>query len=458
MSFTAWNDVVSAPAPAPAQAPRAVASARPAVASQEIEDAPAFDGLEQEWNALLERSDASVFQSFEWQRTWWRHLGERRANARLHLVTVRAEGRLVAIAPFYVERERVLGMVRLRRLLFIGHRDSDYLDAIVAKGWEEECAGAIAAHLAERADLFDVAVLEETPDGSRVGPLLYEGLLRRGWAASREVEELCPQTALARSWEETLARFSLSDRREVRRRLRNMRKEHEVELEVVPDGEQVAPAMRQFVEMHQERWSRDGYWGAFADPGLAAFHCDVAGRLSGRGWLFLTFLRVDGRRCAVNYGFAFRSSASVYLTGSHAVSPDLARHSPGRTLHALGMQWAIDRGCTLYDFMRGSEPYKYELGAVDVPNWTVVAYPRRPRLYRRTHAVHLLLGSVSRRARREAHALRVASRNGAPALRAHMLRAVRRAFGDLRHILRRLSRARRQAPVTAPSDLAGARR
>jgi CelD/BcsL family acetyltransferase involved in cellulose biosynthesis len=459
VSFTAWEDVAAAPAPA--QVPRAVPGEGLALAIRKIDDAPAFDALELDWNALLERSDASVFQSFEWQRTWWRHFGERRRNARLHIVTVRAEGRLVAIAPFYVERERVLGLFRLRRLLLIGHRDSDYLDAIVAAGWEEECAGAIAAHLAEHADVFDVVVLEETPDGSLMGRLLYEALLRRGFAASRHVEELCPQTALGKSWEETIARFSLGDRREVRRRLRNMRKEHEVELEVVPPGGAVEPAMRQFVEMHQERWSRDGYWGVFADPGMAAFHRDVAERLSRRGWLFLTFLLVDGRRCAVNYGFSFRGSVSVYLTGSDAVSTGLARHSPGRTLHALGMQWAIDHGRTLYDFMRGPEPYKYELGAVDVPNWTVVAYPRHSRLTEGTHATYLFLRSASRRARREAHALRVARRNGgwlSPALRTHVARAVRRALGDLRRILRRRPRARRGAGAAAPSDGAGGRR
>jgi hypothetical protein len=45
--------------------------------------------------------------------------------------------------------------------------------------------------------------------------------------------------------------------------------------------------------MHQERWARDGYWGAFADPRRAAFQRDVAQRLARRGWLFS---RVPARR------------------------------------------------------------------------------------------------------------------------------------------------------------------
>lgn len=431
LSFTAWQEA-SASERTTAQVARAVADAR--LELRVIEDEAGFDALEREWDALLERSDASVFQSFEWQRTWWKHFGEGRADARLYLVTVRDGAGLVAIAPLRIERATVLGPLHLRRLLFVGQPDSDYLDAIVARGREAECAAAVAAHLSERSPLFDQAVLEDTPDRSRFGPLLHEAFLRRGWHSRRFVQERCPRTALAKTWDETIAAFAIENRREVRRRLRNLCKERPVELEVVPAGGDVGPAMREFVAMHQQRWARDGYWGVFADPGQAAFHCEAAERLSRRGWLFLTFLRVDGLRCASNYGFSFRSSASVYLTGSCEVPASLARHSPGRSLHALGMQWAIDHGRTVYDFMRGSEPYKYELGAEDVPNWTVVAYPRRTPALRATEAIHRVRGSAARRARREAYALKVASREGgwlSPAVRAHLARAARRAFSDL---------------------------
>jgi CelD/BcsL family acetyltransferase involved in cellulose biosynthesis len=445
VSYTGIEEVAGPPAPAqappaPAKAPRAGAAPRRELAVVVVEDERALDALEPEWNALLERSDASVFQSFEWLRTWWRHFGEGRRDARLHVVTVRGRDGLVGVAPFYVERARVLGALPLRRLLYIGHRDSDYLDALAARGREAECAEAVAGYLAGRGDVFDVAILEETPDRSQVGRLLHESFVRRGWAASRFVEGPCPRTALGGTWEETIARFKIDDRREVRRRLRNIQKEHRVELEVVTAGADVVPSMREFVEMHQQRWARDGYWGAFADRDQAEFHCEAAERLSRRGWLFLAFLRVDGRRCAVNYGFAFRDAVAIYLTGSREVPPELARHSPGRLVHALSMQWTIEGGRPVYDFMRGGERYKYELGAVDVPNWTVVAYPSPSRLTLATHRLHRIVTAVRRRGRREAHALRVASRDGgwlSPAVRAHVARAVRRALGDLRRILSR---------------------
>jgi CelD/BcsL family acetyltransferase involved in cellulose biosynthesis len=421
----------AAPVPAAAPAPLAVAVVR---------DERALDALEPEWNALLERSDATVFQSFEWLRTWWRHFGEGRPGARLHVVTVRGPGGLVAVAPLYVHRLRLLGLAPFRRLLFLGHRDSDYLDVLAARGLEDDCAEAIAAHLARARAEFDVAVLEEIPDGSRTGPALAAALARRGFEVSRAHDSPCPRTALGATWEETVARFGQSDRREVRRRLRNIHKEHRVELELVEAGAGVRPAMREFVEMHQERWARDGWWGAFADPAAAEFQCAVAERLAARGWLFLAFLRVDGRRVAVNYGFSFRDAVGVYLPGAREAPPALARHSPGRVLHALGMQWAIAHGRAVYDFMRGAEPYKYEFDAVDVPNWRTVAYPRRARGAAAAHALQRALATVRRRLRNEAAALRVARGAGgwgSPAVRTHLARALRRGLSDVRRVLRR---------------------
>src|SRR2546425_10514754 len=93
-----------------ARAPRFPPADLDRAALRVVENAREFDALEGEWNALLEKSAASVFQSFEWQRTWWKHFGERRENARLHIVTVRVDDGLIALAPFYVDHVRTLGV------------------------------------------------------------------------------------------------------------------------------------------------------------------------------------------------------------------------------------------------------------------------------------------------------------------------------------------------------------
>lgn len=441
MAYTGSEEIGASAAGAPAV--RGAPARRGDLAVSVVEDAQDFDALEPEWNALLERCDATVFQTFEWHRTWWSHFGERAPNARLHLVTLRGRDGLVAVAPFWVDRSRVLG-VPLRRLFFVGHPDTDYLDLLVEPGREEQCVELVAAHLADRPGLLDLAILADTPDGSRTGALLHDALRRRGWAASRTVGELCPRTSLRASWEETLASFQINHRREIRRRARNIEKAFPTELELVRSGEQVDAAVQEFIEMHQERWARDGYWGAFVDPGRAAFQRDVAQRLARRGWLLLAFLRVGGERVAVNYNFTFRDTVYVYLTGARN-RPDLRQLSPGRVIHGMCMKWAVEHGRTVYDFMRGTEHYKYELGAVDVPNWTIVAYPRSPRVTAAMHRLDVMLRGIARRSRRELQLLRAAGRAEgwlSMALLRHLARGSRRAVKDF---LERLPGRRRGA-------------
>ena len=89
-------------------------------------EAGGFWALKPEWNDLVRRSSSdTLFLTWEWQSTWWKHLGE----GSLLLLGFRHgdDGRLAGIAPLFrkdAEGRSVLNM--------IGCRDvSDYLD----DGW-----------------------------------------------------------------------------------------------------------------------------------------------------------------------------------------------------------------------------------------------------------------------------------------------------------------------------------
>ena len=53
-------------------------------------------------------------------------------------------------------------------------------------------------------------------------------------------------------------------------------------------------------------------------------------------------------------------------------------HSPGIVFESYCIQEALGRGARVYDFLRGTEPYKYRFGAVDVPNWRISSERVRP--------------------------------------------------------------------------------
>jgi CelD/BcsL family acetyltransferase involved in cellulose biosynthesis len=328
----------------------------------------ALDALGPLWQRLHEAcSDTSVFQSFEWQRTWWQHFGEPNQRFRLHVVVLEQNGLIIAIAPFFIQTLKTFGVIELRQLTLLGRGISDYTDLLVLPGFEDAACAAIGEHLTT-AGVCDVMSFVDVPDRSLIRTRLAERLARAGWLAQSRIREQCPQTQLMDSWPRTLESFGDSHRKRVAYLDRKLRKNFRVEVRRVAAGEDPAPALDEFISMHQRRWTRSGEPGAFAADVTRRFHHDAARKLHGRGWLVLTFLMLDDRPVVANYSFKSGGRLQFYLSG---IGEDEAvrRFAPGILLHVYGMQAMIEEGVHTYDFLRGTERYKYELGAHDVPSW-----------------------------------------------------------------------------------------
>jgi CelD/BcsL family acetyltransferase involved in cellulose biosynthesis len=173
------------------------------------------------------------------------------------------------------------------------------------------------------------------------------------------------------SWTRTLETFGDHHRKRIAYLDRKLRKNFEVEVRRIPPSEDAAPALTEFMTMHQRRWTRAGEPGAFANEATRRFHHEVAQKLHERGCLALSFLMLNGHAVAANYAFKSGGRLQFYLSG--VGDDDSARKfAPGILLHVYCMQAMIDEGVRTYDFLRGTERYKYELGATDVPNWRLV--------------------------------------------------------------------------------------
>ena len=355
-----------------------------------------LEALEGQWNSLLEESEARVFQTFEWTSTWWEVIGRSRANRELYIIVMHADGMLVGIAPLFLERVPVFGLLRYRRLTFIGRDTSDYLDILARRGWELKVVENLAAHLIECRRTFDVLLLEDITDSSPTHERLATILLEHGFAGNRFLSEYCPRTHFGRSWEETAATFPKSHRNRLLRRMQTVTEESGLDFEHVTDPAEVPGAMDEFIAMHQARWNVLGHQGVFGDTATDRFHREVAPRLHRRGWLYLAFFTRKGQRLVGDYGLVFRDECATYLGGS-AGDPELMRLSPGNVLLMTIMKQCHSMNIRIYDFLRGTERYKYNLGAVDVPNWTLLMYSHRRRYASFLHRAGLLSEALVRR-------------------------------------------------------------
>ena len=140
-----------------------------------------FDAIgESAWNDLVRRSArATVFQSWSWQRAWWRAFHDASSlPRRLLLVSARTEdGALLAVAPLMVEEQG-----KRRTIKFVGDGQADALDFIcddLQLGSRER----LLEELTQRTDLWDALALDAIPSDSPTVGAVREWLRHSGFSA-----------------------------------------------------------------------------------------------------------------------------------------------------------------------------------------------------------------------------------------------------------------------------------
>jgi CelD/BcsL family acetyltransferase involved in cellulose biosynthesis len=328
-----------------------------------------LDALEHDWNQLVCQSDVSVFQTFEWLRTWWKFFNKGR---QLHCLVFRSQNRVVGIAPIFQEELRVLGLRIATHLQFMGCPLSDYTDIIILPGHEQAVLNALAKHLRSTCGEWDVFDMENVSEKSNAWKLLTCSLETYGIPMSNHTGTVCQQIVLPPTYELFFQGLGPHVRDNLKRKYKKLQKEQKVEYEAFEnETDDISAAVGAFACIHGDRWQSLGYPSAFDDRGLLQFHAEVAKKFARRGWLRLSFLKVDNQRVAVDFSFIYKNR--LYMYQCNAFGPEkVMKCSPGSLVKVLSIQRAIGEGVRFLDLMRGDESYKtWEWKATSSKNWLV---------------------------------------------------------------------------------------
>lgn len=324
------------------------------IVTEEIDDLSKLDELRGTWTNLLEGNPSdSLFLTWGWVRTWWRHLGQRRV---LRILAVRRGGRLIGLAPLATVTPRPQKLLPFHTDEFAGRGPigPDYLDLIVARGEEAAAIDALAERLAAARRVL-------TLSGVAAGPCpafrLTQNLDGRGGSVASRRSGACPCIRLeGYTWESYLASRGISHRQNVRRRLRKIHTDFAVELIEAESEAQRQEFLQEFQYLHHKRWDRKGGSDALTSPEVMHFHDEFSRLALEHGWLRLLVLRLDGRSAACIYGFFYGGVFYFYQSG---FDHEFGRYSVGLVAMALSIKKAIAEGAACYDMLHGGEQYKY---------------------------------------------------------------------------------------------------
>jgi CelD/BcsL family acetyltransferase involved in cellulose biosynthesis len=298
------------------------------------------------WSALsTERRPPSIFLTPEWIAT-------ARAHETSTPITLALGTPIRGIAALAREADGTIA--------FAGGQLTDEQDVLAAPDHEADVATAVARWIA--AQRPPRVRLEFVPE-ERPTLDAFDGVLSdAGYRVVRTRQIVSPVITLPGSYDEYVQSLDKKERHELRRKVRRLESAGAATFRFASDSE-LHTVLDRFFELH--RLSR-GEKASFMTPEVERFFRDVAGTLAPLDRLRLGVLSFDGADAAVLFGFSLGRVLALY---NAAYDPGLASLSVGIVSHAWEIREAIAQGYTTYDLLRGDEPYKYDLGAID--RWLV---------------------------------------------------------------------------------------
>lgn len=305
-----------------------------------------FEGLREEWEVLLQwTSTNTIFVTPAWQETWWRRF---RKNSDLKLLSVHDNGVLLGIAPLRTTDGRAS---------FVGDTDlCDYNDFLVLPGNEETFYETLFKYAAAQTWHFELKSIPEPSPTLEYGPLHAE---RHGYNVELEVEDVAPVTNLPDTWDGFVTSLKKKNRHELRRKLRRLEASGSFRQQLCQDPDTLTDDMQDFFRLHKisKLDKRE-----FMTPQRERFFTDMAVELGSRDQFKLAFLELEGVRVASCIYFDYMGAYLLYNSG---YDPNYSHLSVGLINKALVIRQAIDAGKDSFDFLRGDERYKYNLGGED---------------------------------------------------------------------------------------------
>lgn len=169
--------------------------------------------------------------------------------------------------------------------------------------------------------------------------------------------EVAPYIDLPGTWEEYLESLERKHRKELKRKIKRL----EAEKSFYECSKATVKAdFEEFVRLHR---LSDPAKNQFMSEPMKAFFWEIMTQPIA-GWKSsLCFLKIEGKTVAGIMSFESDEEYWLYNSG---YDPEFSFYSVGLLLKAHSIKKAIEAGKKKYDFLRGNERYKYELGAKDL--------------------------------------------------------------------------------------------
>jgi CelD/BcsL family acetyltransferase involved in cellulose biosynthesis len=282
-----------------------------------------------------------------WVQTWRQAFTP---NDRLHICLMRSDEKLIGVAPLSISGTTAS---------FVGDPEvCDYFDFPVAPGYEKEFYHALLDHLSAQS-VTELHLRCLRPESTVLSDLVQVAKKRNG-ICSRKPDGVSIEMDLPGGWTEYLNSLDGKQRHEIRRKLRRLDEKGKTDFVVFKDASEITEQLDTFLKMFRESRADKA---AFMKPQMERFFRSMLRAMAEEGILRLCFLNLDG--CTVAAALCFDYQDTIYLYNS-GYDPQYSSLSVGLLCKLLSIRHSIELGRKKYDFLKGAEAYKSQLGGKEV--------------------------------------------------------------------------------------------
>lgn len=283
------------------------------------------------WNELFsEMSEQSPFLSYQ----WFKCISDCLYNFEPEVLVVEPGNEVQGIIPVIVKDDRIelIGDERL----------TDINGFICRPGYEREVMLSFRNFICGKALDFDLYPL--CPEDKSV--IILRELFSN---AEYMKKDSLPVLELPDTWGEWMEMLEGKYRHEVRRKMRKAN--HLVVKDMEPDSIDILFDL--MIDSCEEK-------DKFLNKEVKNFFRCIARAYDREGWLRYRVAFASNRPVGAVFGFELNGKVLLYNTG---YNPEFYIYSPGLVTMVMDIRDAIEEGCKVYNFLRGEEKYKMDLGA-----------------------------------------------------------------------------------------------
>jgi CelD/BcsL family acetyltransferase involved in cellulose biosynthesis len=318
-----------------------------------------FGSMREEWNSLVERSVTNeIFLLWDWMYSWWDVF--KNGTRELYLLRGRNSlGETVGIAPFYLQKQTGLGNLRRNSVRFCSSVETypDHLDIITTREYEYAFSEAVLNYLVQHEQEWDLMRLDGVHEDAMIKKYLASPRAKQNGVLMTSIPSArCPYLVMDHTFEDYLKSFSSKKRQTLLRKRKILMNREKAQWKTVGSDEEPEKHLQELFALHEERAKRKGIKTNFVGERLYRFHCRTIHHLLKESKVILAFLN-KGFPPLVSY-YCFRHNGKYYYFQA-GLSDEGEKKSAGTVLFSLIIERAFQEGCKEFDFLRGSEEYKF---------------------------------------------------------------------------------------------------